>query len=476
MDDPTRPHRADDATDDDTDLLPKLPKPLALPDWDLADENELAPTRLAKPPERAVPPPSHGELTVPAPAHVYAPPINNYLPYSPVIESPAPVAPPYGQAQYGAYEPYESYPQPPVQPPLEAVSPAPAYTPRQNWAFVLFALMAVSLTVLFGVIVMVGIRLISNGRMTAGAAGPTETAVVQSEPTAILPTPTLGLEIQPWNGNERFTILLMGLDKRPNENGTAFRTDSMILVSIDPLTNSVGMLSIPRDLYIEIPPDTVVGNGYGLQRVNSAYVIGELARPGYGPQLAMQTVQYNLGIRVNDYFVFDFNTVIDGINAIGGIEVDVTEAINDPDYPSMNYGYEPLYIPTGRIQMDGALALKYARSRHNSSDVDRARRQQQVIMTVRAKILNLNMIPELVVQAPGLWSNLSRNIRAGLSFDQLLQLAVYLKDIPRENVKQGVIDYRYVIPTNWDGASVLIPNRASLGSLMVEVFGAGYNR
>jgi LCP family protein required for cell wall assembly len=363
-----------------------------------------------------------------------------------------------------------------MQPPLESIAPAPVYTPRQNWAFVLFALMAVSLTVLFGVIAMVGIRLISNGRTTAGAAGPTETAVVQSEPTAILPTPTIGLEIQPWNGNERFTILLMGLDKRPNEDGTAFRTDSMILVSIDPLTNSVGMLSIPRDLYIEIPPDTVVGSGYGLQRVNSAYVIGELARPGYGPQLAMQTVQYNLGIRVNDYFVFDFNTVIDGINAIGGIDVDVTEAINDPDYPSMNYGYEPLYIPSGRIHMDGALALKYARSRHNSSDVDRARRQQQVIMTVRAKILNLNMLPELVVQAPGLWSNLSRNIRAGLSFDQLLQLAVYLKDVPKENVRQGVIDYRYVIPTNWDGASVLIPNRESLGSLMVEVFGAGYNR
>jgi len=437
---------------------------------------------MAKPPERAaiqpnsfIPSsytPSHSELTVPAPSHGYAPPQGNqYQPYSPAIEAPAPVAPSYGS--YASYEPYQ---QPPMQPPLESIAPAPVYTPRQNWAFVLFALMAVSLTVLFGVIAMVGIRLISNGRTTAGAAGPTETAVVQSEPTAILPTPTIGLEIQPWNGNERFTILLMGLDKRPNEDGTAFRTDSMILVSIDPLTNSVGMLSIPRDLYIEIPPDTVVGSGYGLQRVNSAYVIGELARPGYGPQLAMQTVQYNLGIRVNDYFVFDFNTVIDGINAIGGIDVDVTEAINDPDYPSMNYGYEPLYIPSGRIHMDGALALKYARSRHNSSDVDRARRQQQVIMTVRAKILNLNMLPELVVQAPGLWSNLSRNIRAGLSFDQLLQLAVYLKDVPKENVRQGVIDYRYVIPTNWDGASVLIPNRESLGSLMVEVFGAGYNR
>jgi polyisoprenyl-teichoic acid--peptidoglycan teichoic acid transferase len=74
-------------------------------------------------------------------------------------------------------------------------------------------------------------------------------------------------------------------------------------------------------------------------------------------------VQYNLGMRVNDYIVFEFGTVIDSVDMVGGIDVNVEKAINDPQYPNMNYGYDPLYIPSGTIHMNGDLALKYARSR-----------------------------------------------------------------------------------------------------------------
>jgi polyisoprenyl-teichoic acid--peptidoglycan teichoic acid transferase len=167
---------------------------------------------------------------------------------------------------------------------------------------------------------------------------------------------------------------------------------------------------------------------------------------------------------------------VDAINAVGGIDINVKSTINDPEYPSMNYGYEPLYIPAGITHMDGTLALKYARSRHQTNDFDRAKRQQEVITAVRNKILDLNMLPELIVQAPNLWGSMSRNIHTGLSLDQLLRLVVYVKDIPPENIKQGVIDYSYVTPTMWDGASVLVPNRASLGPLLVQVFGANYNQ
>jgi polyisoprenyl-teichoic acid--peptidoglycan teichoic acid transferase len=354
-------------------------------------------------------------------------------------------------------------------------------TARANWTWVVLAGAALSITLIIGLIGFLGIRYVSASRnnnltVTPDFEGTMVASAETPMPTFMSATATIGIEIEPWDGTERFTILLMGLDKRPGERGTAFRTDSMILVSIDPTTKSIGMLSIPRDLYIELPPDTIVTNSYGLQRVNSAYVIGELVQPGYGPKLAMQTVQYNLGMRIHDYIVFDFSTVIDVIDTVGGVDIDVAFTINDPQYPNMYYGYEPLYIPAGRTHMDGQLALKYARSRHQTSDFDRAKRQQQVITALRDKVLDLNMLPELLVNAPGLWNRLSVNVKTGLTLDQLLRLAVYVKDIPKENIHQGVLDTNYVTPTMWNGAAVLVPNRTSIGPLLVQIFGANYNQ
>jgi LCP family protein required for cell wall assembly len=249
----------------------------------------------------------------------------------------------------------------------------------------------------------------------------------------------------------------------------------MIVFSIDPTTKSVGLLSIPRDLFVDIPRNTVVGASYGLQRVNSAYVIGELARPGYGSELAMQTVQYNLGMRINHYIVFDFSTVINAVDAIDGIDIDVPYTINDPAYPDMYYGYDPLYIAAGQRHMNGKLALKYARTRHQTSDFDRAKRQQQVIMAMRDKILNLDMAPTLIARAPELWAQFSENTHSDLRFEHLLQLAVYLKDVPKDNIRQGVIDINYVSPVHWNGADVLVPERARIGPLLAQIFGPNYN-
>lgn len=139
-------------------------------------------------------------------------------------------------------------------------------------------------------------------------------------------------------------------------------------------------------------------------------------------------------------------------------------------------GYDPLYIRAGRQWMNGELALKYARSRHGSSDFDRARRQQQVIAAVRERILRYDMLPSLLLQATNLWASLSGHVRSGLSLEQWLRLALYAKDVPSENIRYGVLDGRYVQPMLWNGMSVLAPNRALIGGLLVEVFGANYNR
>jgi len=350
--------------------------------------------------------------------------------------------------------------------------------PRDRWPWLIGGAVALfGLTILFSVVAFLFLRFSSNLRPADDGTSSAEVADAATPEVSETPAPTatVGLGIQPWDGKHRLTILLMGIDKRPNEKGTSFRTDSMIIFSIDPATKSVGLLSIPRDLFVDIPGDTVVRNNYGLQRVNSAYVIGELARPGYGPQLAMQTVQYNLGMRINHYVVFEFNTVINAVDAVGGIDINVPYTINDPAYPNMYFGYDPLYIPAGMRHMDGTLALKYARTRHQTSDFDRAKRQQQVIMAVRDKILNLNMAPTLLAKAPQLWDQFSKTTRSDLQFEHLLQLAVYLKDIPKENIHQGVIDLSYVTGLNYNGAAVLIPERAKLGPLLRQVFGANYN-
>ncbi|MFW5691502.1 MAG: LCP family protein [Chloroflexota bacterium] len=278
------------------------------------------------------------------------------------------------------------------------------------------------------------------------------------------------VELKPWDGDSRFTILAMGMDRRPGETGLAHLTDTMILISIDPRTRAVGLLSIPRDMYVQVP-------GYSaLQRINTAMVLGEVRQPGSGPQLAMQTVQYNLGIRVHEYLVVDFKAVIDLIDAIGGIQVTTDYTIDDPAYPDMFYGYDPFYLPAGTHDLNGETALKFARTRHGDNDIERAHRQQQVIFAVRDRVLSFDMLPGLITQAPMLLASLNDNVQTGLTLQEMIELAWFIKDIDPANIAPNVIDFQYLRPyTTERGEQVLIPNRDRLGSLMVETFGANYS-
>lgn len=345
----------------------------------------------------------------------------------------------------------------------------------ENWAWVVIASALLGLTIVGSLVMVVVIRYAvrDNDNNTAIASVP------EIEPTSIINVGDAGaleegnsLEIQQakWDGQERFTILLMGLDKRPSETGTAFRTDVMMIISLDPKTNSVGVLSIPRDTYVEVPYA-------GLQRVNAAYVIGELEETGGGPRVAMQTVQYNFGIRVNEFVTVDFQTVIALIDAIGGIDINVEKRIVDYSYPTMDYGTETVIIEPGMQHFGGDMALKYARSRHASDDIDRAKRQQDVLYAARDKILSAEMVDDLILQAPSIYANIKSGINTGLSFDQMVQLALWFADVPRENIHTGVVSWEYMIGYETPGgASVLVPNRNKIGPLMVEIFGADYNQ
>jgi anionic cell wall polymer biosynthesis LytR-Cps2A-Psr (LCP) family protein len=189
----------------------------------------------------------------------------------------------------------------------------------------------------------------------------------------------------------------------------------------------------------------------------------------------MQAVQYNLGMGVNSYVIADFTALIKVIDAIGGIDVDVPYPITDNLFPNMYYGYDPLVLQAGFQHMDGDTAQKYARTRHGDSDFDRARRQQQVIFAIRDRVLSLESLPQLIVQAPSLYGSLSENVYTQLSLDQMIQLGLWLRDLKPENIRTGVIDQLYVsdVMTS-DGAAVLRLNTAALPNLLTQVFGSDY--
>lgn len=287
----------------------------------------------------------------------------------------------------------------------------------------------------------------------------------ESNPSQPAPNTQVADTIEPWSGRERVTILLLGIDQRCDEDGPN-HTDSMMLVTIDPVGLSAGILSLPRDMWVEIP-------NVGVDRINQANFYGEAYEyPGGGAALAVETVEAFLGVKIDYFAAVNFDAFVDVLDAVGGIDIVVPEAIDDPLYPDRCYGYEPFAIEAGEQHLDGEMALKYARTRATlGGDVDRAARQQAVVLAVRDRVLRLNILPQLVGQAPVIWQTLQKNVRTNMSLEEGLQLALLAQDIPRSSIKTAVIDYDYVYgETTPDGRQVLVPIRENIRQLRNELF------
>jgi LCP family protein required for cell wall assembly len=254
----------------------------------------------------------------------------------------------------------------------------------------------------------------------------------------VVPPPAITAEA--WNGSDRVTVLVMGIDQRTGETDTAYRTDSMMLLTMDPVGKTAGMLSIPRDLYVEIP-------GFpGRDKITTANFKGDAYRlPGGGPQLAVDTVELNLGIRVDYYVRINFTAFEAFVDKIGGIDLDNPYEIYDPEYPDCCFGYDPFYLPAGPQHLDGATALKFARTRHTTGDdFGRAQRQQMVMMAVRDKLTSADNFPALLSKAPQLLVTLQGSYVTDMSPEQMVSLGLAAKDIPREGINSKVIDQEYI--------------------------------
>lgn len=272
-----------------------------------------------------------------------------------------------------------------------------------------------------------------------------------------------GPEPKPWDGASRVTILVMGLDYRDWEKGDGPpRTDTMILFSLDPTTRTAGMLSIPRDLWVNIP-------GFDYGKINTAYFLGEGYHvPGGGPGLAVKTVEQFLGMPINYYAQVDFSAFETFIDELGGIEVDVPETIEvDPIGKGNTVTLEP-----GKQLLDGAVALAYARNRDTAgSDFDRANRQQQVVMAIRDRILSMNMLKLLIQKSPILYAELSGGVHTNMTLEQIISLAWLAQQVKPENIKRGTIGPDQTTNDfSSDGLMILRPNTEEIRLLRDQIF------
>lgn len=282
------------------------------------------------------------------------------------------------------------------------------------------------------------------------------------------------IEYPTWDSSNRINILFVGFrGGDPIQGDCPFCTDTLILLTVDPITKTAGMLSIPRDMWVNIP-------GFGYSRINTAWTLGRGSKlPGGGPALTMKTVSHFIGVPVDYYVQVDFDTFVDVIDLIGGVDVYNDETIFlDPmshgkDFPKVKL------TCCGMRHLNGRVALAYARCRHieqgcKDGDVGRAKRQQKVIFGIREKVLSPENFPELMAQAPQLYNTFSAGIHTNMSMDDAIRLAALVRDIPRENIKNGVIDHSMMAYGNvilgGQNASIMKPLPDKIRILREEIF------
>ncbi len=251
-------------------------------------------------------------------------------------------------------------------------------------------------------------------------------------PNTPVPETVIGPVPRPWDGASRVTVLVMGLDYGDwsTDRSGPSHTDTMILLTIDPLTMTAGIMNIPRDLWVNVPD-------FGYYKINTAFYLGELNKlPDGGPGLAMKTVESLLGVPIDYYAQIDFTAFEKFIDDIGGIEVNVPNEIKvDPIGKHNTVDLKP-----GLQKLDGPVALAYARARYtDGGDFDRGIRQRQVIMAIRDRILDPTVFPNLITKAPDLYNELAAGIHTNMTLDQAIQLGWLVKDLPADNIQQGGI-------------------------------------
>jgi len=268
---------------------------------------------------------------------------------------------------------------------------------------------------------------------------------------------------------ERVNVLLLGIDRRGGK-GWGYRTDTIIIVTVDPINKTAGMLSIPRDLYLPIP-------GNGEDRINTANVWGYSRKyPGGGPALLKRTIEANFGIPIDYYVMVDFQGFKEIIDTLGGVDVNVPRRLHDTKYPDPKpgdpYGMKTVHFDTGWQHLNGQEALEYARSRMSTSDFDRARRQQQILLAIREKALNIGVV-NLIAKMPSLAATMMDSVKTDMTLDEMKELSLLVPDIDPESIKSVVIKKPMVSGYRTEkGGAVQLPKWDLINPVLADMFAA----
>jgi LCP family protein required for cell wall assembly len=259
----------------------------------------------------------------------------------------------------------------------------------------------------------------------------------------------------------RINILLLGSDTDQKSvwgNGN-YIAQTDIVVTIDPTSHTVGMLSIPRDFYINVP-------GYGLHKLDEAYGIG-------GVDLSRRTIEQDFGIPINYYAWVGLDGFIKVINEVGGVDVDVLHPIVDDNYPddvganaNNPYALKRLYLPPGPQHLDGQTALEYVRSRHADlvGDFGRSARQQQVLGALKAKLAN----PDVFGHLSAIANDLQGYLKTDMQLSDVLKLMYFARSLDVNKINKLILGPPYstsgVAPAGTPdaGADVVFPNCAKI--------------
>lgn len=234
----------------------------------------------------------------------------------------------------------------------------------------------------------------------------------------------------------RINILLLGIGGKghPGQN----LTDTIMIASLNTRTNQVALFSIPRDLYVKVPDWNLS------TKINTVYQYGlsgsgnDTAR---GAELIEKTVEDLTSLHIDYYAVLDFGGFEKIIDALGGINIMNEHDIYDPSYPGAGYSYEPFKLAKGFYHMDGALALKYARERHNDpqSDFGRAKRQQQVMQAAKNKVFSAGTFLNPFAVSD-LFNALGSSIATNVTPPEIMDFLDLLKRMDTQNINNVVLD------------------------------------
>lgn len=280
------------------------------------------------------------------------------------------------------------------------------------------------------------------------------------------PNPTLNGDIL---SGPRVNILLLGSDTDQKfgtiaGGSTVYLAQTDIIVSIDPASKSVVMLSIPRDFYINIP-------GFGMGKLDEAFAHGySYGQGGFSGAVALSrdTIYQDFGISINYYAWVGLDGFVKVIDTVGGVDVDVLHPITDDAYPDDvgnntgdTYAYKRLYIPPGPQHLSGDEALDYVRSRHADlvGDFGRSARQQQVLSALKIKLDT----PGIVGQLPQLAADLNGWVKTDMQLSDVIKLMNFARTLDASKVQRVVLEPPYSSSTTLPGGeSIVEPNCSAI--------------